>query len=527
MRKKVSLIIVGMLIFSGFAGLMFFASDAVNADGIANSPWPCYMGDTKHTGLSPYDTSHLDGTLKWGIRNGFVDSSRPVIDGNGRIIFSCGNGSVNAMSREGNLIWSYSINSFVVSYPAIDSNGNIYVSAGDDQMHAISPDGTLKWTFPIDDYSNPPPTIGSDGTIYVGSKGLYALNPDGSLLWNFSANGTIYTPALGDDGTLYCGSSDDYVFAINPDGSLKWKYNANETTVTASIGKDGTIYVGSRNNMTALNPDGSLKWQTNIGGTTPAIGKDGTLYFGSHNYTFWALTPDGKPKWSYFTGDDGPSGWSHPAIGSDGTIYVGSDDHNFYSFTPTGKVKWSFLTGGMVTGSPAIDEDGTIYFGAWDGHLYALGSNGHFLPSNPRNLTTHIGINENTISWQAPESDGGSPIIGYRIYREDHLVMEHGTTYSIVKPLATVGNVTTYTDTTVVEGGEYTYHVTAINSIGEGHTYFVGVGKPATDSHISPIYVIILVVVAIAGAALFLRMRGKHDISEASPDSEEPEPVDE
>lgn len=34
---------------------------------------------------------------------------------------------------------------------------------------------------------------------------------------------------------------------------------------------------------------------------------------------------------------------SSQAIGSDGTIYFGSRDRKFYALTPDGKLRWSFL----------------------------------------------------------------------------------------------------------------------------------------------------------------------------------------
>jgi fibronectin type 3 domain-containing protein len=63
------------------------------------------------------------------------------------------------------------------------------------------------------------------------------------------------------------------------------------------------------------------------------------------------------------------------------------------------------------------------------------------------------------MSWSTPASNG-SPITGFRVYR--------GTAASALNALTTLGNVTSYKDTTTVRGGTYYYAVSAINGIGEG-----------------------------------------------------------
>ena len=74
--------------------------------------------------------------------------------------------------------------------------------------------------------------------------------------------------------------------------------------------------------------------------------------------------------------------------------------------------------------------------------------------SAPRNLAATPGEARVTLSWQAPTSDGGASISGYRVYRDgDELV--------------TLGEVLTHTDTSAVPGTTYAYTVTALNAAGE------------------------------------------------------------
>src|SRR5207247_2026922 len=81
-------------------------------------------------------------------------------------------------------------------------------------------------------------------------------------------------------------------------------------------------------------------------------------------------------------------------------------------------------------------------------------------PSAPQNLAATGGNAQVTLTWQAPASDGGSPITNYKIYR--------GGAPSTETLLTTVGNVLTYTDSAVTNGVTYYYQVSAVNNQGEG-----------------------------------------------------------
>jgi len=79
-------------------------------------------------------------------------------------------------------------------------------------------------------------------------------------------------------------------------------------------------------------------------------------------------------------------------------------------------------------------------------------------PSSPQNLQATAGNAQVSLSWQAPSSNGGTSITGYKIYRSTL----GGETVPI-----TVGNVTSSTDLELTNGLTYYYKVTALSSAGE------------------------------------------------------------
>src|SRR5438093_6269232 len=81
-------------------------------------------------------------------------------------------------------------------------------------------------------------------------------------------------------------------------------------------------------------------------------------------------------------------------------------------------------------------------------------------PSAPQNLAATGGNAQVTLTWQAPASNGGSPITNYKIYR--------GTTSGGETLVATIGNQLSYSDGGLTNGVTYYYQVSAVNNVGEG-----------------------------------------------------------
>ncbi len=390
MKRKTLLLTVGFLLILNvmLVALGGMTSDRVEisesmesepeSSDLADSPWPCFGHDRRNKGRSPYDTSHVDGTVKWNFSTGWDINSSPAI-GKNHTIYIGGDENLYALYPNGTEKWSASTGGNIISSsPAVSSTGIIYVGSFDHHLYAFYPNGTEKWSFNAGHSVYSSPAIGSNGTIYFGSgdEQLYALDPNGTEKWSFQTEGFINSsPAIGKNGTIYIGSWDNNLYAIHPNGTEKWRFSTgSEVHSSPSIASDGTIYVGSEDNKTyAVYPNGTEKWKFSTGNNvqkSPSIGADGTIYVGSKDDNLYALyLENGTEKWNFSTGG---AVHSSPAIGSDGTIYFGSYGGKLYALNHDGTEKWNFSTGYPVV-SPAIGSDGRIYVGSHDDNLYAIG----------------------------------------------------------------------------------------------------------------------------------------------------------
>ncbi|MFO7992473.1 MAG: PQQ-binding-like beta-propeller repeat protein [Thermoplasmata archaeon] len=409
--------------------------------GLADSPWPMFGHDLRHTGQSQYDTSHVDGYEKWNFSTGSWIYPSPAIGHDGTLYVGSNDGYFYALNTNGTEKWRFNTNFNVTSSAAIAKDGTIYIPSSS-KLYAIYPNGTEKWNYSTSDYIDMDPAIDENGTIYIGSDHdkLYAIYPNGTEKWNYTpGSGVSSPPAVDDNGTIYIGSHDDYLYAINPNRTVRWKYylgSSNFSFCAPTIDENGTIYVSSED-LVVLNNNGSKKWNFNIQSylvSSAAISTDGTIYFCSADGKLYSVDKFGIEEWNFTTGDR-PT--LQPAIGKEGTIHIGSQDNSIYAVHPNGTKKWDFPTGDIIRSSPAIGMDGTVYIGSNDQKLYALGQTPPSITSTqPSPDETNVPVNQqvtvtfsksmNTSHTPTLEQTVG-PVVGYNFAGWSNTSVENDT----------------------------------------------------------------------------------------------------
>ena len=151
------------------------------------------------------------------------------------------------------------------------------------------------------------------------------------------------------------------------------------TTTPAVV--DGRIYVCAGPIFCALDDQGNALFRVKLDGCTlgsPAVA-GGTAYIAADDGLLYALDiRDGRRLWTCPLGqrcllkqlDNWDVFHSSPVV-VDGTVFVGSTDGRLYAVSTEGKTRWSHPTGHVVRSSPAV-ADGKVFFGSFDGKVYAL-----------------------------------------------------------------------------------------------------------------------------------------------------------
>lgn len=380
---------------------------------LADSPWPMFRHDLKHTGRSSY-----------------TGSSKNYLQ------------------------WVYPVGSST-STPAIGTDSTIYVGSYDKNLYAINPDGTLKWKYETGDIIESSPAVGTDGVIYVGSNdnNVYAINPDGTLKWSYTTkDNVVSSPAVGTNSTIYVGSYDGNLYAINKDGTLKKDPPpglGNQIYSSPAVSSSEIIYVGSRNNrLYSFSANLSERWYRKVFNqvdSSPAIGSDGTVYVGADK--IYAFTDSGS-YWTYTTTNELPV-TSSPAISSSDNIYFGAESGFYALYSDSSNKVFNEkrivnTIGASDKSSPAIDASGNVYICTNSG-LYALNTNYEK-------------------KWTYPIKDeNASPIIGadgtIYVHSSDGKLYAVGTSSAVVKTIST-----DKTSLTIVEGKSGTITATTYDA---------------------------------------------------------------
>ena len=358
-----------------------------------------------NNGISNYGGS-LTNITKW-INYNIVSSGSVVIDKEGHIYVSGGDGYLYCLNNQGLVIWRYGTASKIICSPTIGYDGNIYFSNWmNSSLYCISPNGELLWKYELGDYNTgSSPIFSSDGTLYVVSGNdtnstLFAFK-DFELKWKCNLPVTSgSTPVISGDGVIYLLSNQHELIAVNWDGTIKYisrlvmninpvDDDLNEMDVSVTVRDDGCIYVINQphfyaavthNRMTwssirAYYPNGDLKWyyHTFLGKLPNA--QDSFRFSGAptlYNNILYCVGMDNLVAFNATNGNllfdvkinEAGYSKSSPLISANEIIYVSHGDMVF-AFKLNGGPIWNYTMSGKYGGpisfsSPVLSDDGTL-----------------------------------------------------------------------------------------------------------------------------------------------------------------------
>ncbi len=234
----------------------------------------------------------------WGV------ASSPLIENDTIYIMSFSDGTLHALSLDGEELWNISTGAVSPYASPAAADQMLYFPGGGLALYCVNlSSGELVWKKALDEKITSSPAI-SKGLVFIATeRSIQAINATtGELVWTGSINGTISTPALA-FGRLYTGSDDrprGHVSCFNAsDGALIWRTEVNGPVKSSPLVLDGKVYVGTNTDagavyaLDALN--GSILWSYPINEyimSSPAA-SDGIVFIGADDGRLYAF---GQPQ---------------------------------------------------------------------------------------------------------------------------------------------------------------------------------------------------------------------------------------
>ncbi|MCD6384081.1 MAG: fibronectin type III domain-containing protein, partial [Thermoplasmata archaeon] len=446
-------------------------------------PWPLPYCDERGTLRSRYNVSYNIPPVLWSVNvSGAGCYHKPLIGPNDMIVV-ISSPYLYAISSNGTILWRKNMPSWHPLSCSIGGNGTIFMVAVTTNvdppksgLFVFNLKGELLWNYILtgspsgnNTYPYSPPVVGTDGNLY---DGPYAFYPNGTIKWKIAYNQTTqnlyYTSEynrIHPHGWIYiCGGG--YLYCVDPaNGTILFRRG--EVGWGPLIDDDGVlILISSSSGLFSLYPNGSLRWSLNLGlvfsplglltnGDIIAIATESRLSTKHYLYVFSPTT--GRVKDRFYLGNVTIEKAYLQAISSNNVIFYTTSTGNVTAILPNGTIKWkrSLLFRNRES-YISINSNGSLII-AQKNTIYSFGATP---PTPPQNISSHEGNSFINLSWDPPSDDGGYSIISYRVYRSTE-----NSSFSLLSTLP--ASTTFFNDTSLINGQNYTYYVTAINRIGE------------------------------------------------------------
>ncbi|NBO91449.1 MAG: hypothetical protein EBV06_03910 [Planctomycetia bacterium] len=218
--------------------------------------------------------------------------------------------------------------------------------------------------------------LADDWSVFRGNPGQTGiatakLPPKLVELWKAVAEDSFENGVAVAGDTVYAPSMDEHLYAFDlKTGKLRWKYKGGPFKAPPAI-KSSVIRVGDLDGVVhAVDAStGKLVWKYDAGAEIGGANfhEDLTLV-ASHNAKLYALTRDGKPKWTFKTDD---AIYGSVAVSEGKTFVVGCDSKMHVVDLATGKEDRSVDLESQTAGTAAVIAN-VVYIGTMGSQVKAI-----------------------------------------------------------------------------------------------------------------------------------------------------------
>lgn len=213
-------------------------------------------------------------TVEWDFRTASPMAAPPALSAEGQLYVATHEGYLHAVSRDGDFLWSYTVDGALLWGAGVDTRGRIQTISSAGTIYLFTPSGNPRWVYGFRSPSSSVMFAKGGMMLVPHGYNLYALAPGAGVRWRAFLGSEVNSgPWVREDGSAWL---------TTRDGQLR--------RVTNARSPSAVVEVGSNARVMGVNADGAALVLRD--GVLSAIDESGESVW--HREAVRAVSPDGR-----------------------------------------------------------------------------------------------------------------------------------------------------------------------------------------------------------------------------------------
>lgn len=250
----------------------------------------------------------------WTFHAGAPVSEPVALSADGTIAVSTHEGYVHALTSEGALAWSYTVDAGVVSGVQRAGSNRFMVASYAKSVYSIRSNGEPHWVFRAKYRPERTAVFEERGVFFFSSgRSLFALSSRAGMLWGAGLGARVRSRLHVDrEGAVWMLTTDGRVHRLRtPYFHQSWELTDASSAQLVGVLEDGALLVDA-GELRWLGPEGTPRWAT-AGVASAAVARPSER-------SAWVVTQDERGRLTWLTGRTGKASGEHRVSDASGSL---------------------------------------------------------------------------------------------------------------------------------------------------------------------------------------------------------------
>lgn len=218
----------------------------------AARPRPNAEADRCSTGL----------TVDWDFRTASPISAPGVLTADGQLYLTTHEGYLHAVSREGDFLWSYTVDGALLWGSGVDSRGRVHTLSSKGIFYLFDASGNARWVYRFRSPSSAVAFTENGVTWVPHGHNLYTLAPGAGVRWRAYLGSEVNSgPWVREDGSAWITTRDGRLRRVSQSGRPSAVLDVGSQARVVGVTAQGAALVLADSLLRAIDDAGEQLWQ--------------------------------------------------------------------------------------------------------------------------------------------------------------------------------------------------------------------------------------------------------------------------